>query len=498
MTNFKCINGHETTEVLNENGLCNSCTCMTCKIGNSERSIRCHFCKKWNHYKCSLLSPWYILNYKETGSQYKCINCIKDRVIRTLTEKNKTQEEIKLMINDIENDIENCLSNDSPPVPHSSPTPPSLNPSLSPPLPSSQPAVLHPPTPIPLPQFSHSQPTGPSLPLPPIPIPSFQIPPNNSTPLNVSHVNASQNSIDTRSDTTSTSSNSSLNNTIVEQRNRAPADNEILEEYGGNPPICKYYNKGRCNFRETCSYRHPKLCKYWAKNPINGCLYSREQCRFYHPYECYEYENKKRCEKENCRFFHRKNALNDGPFPVEDYYWREPFTNQRTPLQQAWLEPPPPQRPPPPEINNEREFPEIPGQRRNIRRNARLQSARYENNIHHQHPPQSTNASTGSINSGQEYNPTNTQNGIGARIPLIPDRLTTNQTTPLSIPMQLNTNIQPHPIQQQQQQQHPPQIPLQFMQNPPVQGHFLPLTMLQEMWKILQPLMQTNAIPVGP
>ena len=503
-----CVNGHDITENLNEAGLCNSCLCLTCKEGDPERSIRCHNCKKWIHYKCSELNPWYILNFVETGSQYKCISCTKTRVIEILTGKNKTEEEIMKKINDIEEDLSNDKTlTAQPPSPSLSPLlPPPLLPSTPPLVTQTQAVALHPSTPYP------SSQTRSAIPHLIYPNASIEIPPRDSTQMNVPNMNASQNSFETRSDATSVSTNSTLNSTI--EPNRPTGAGEFLEEHEpptalplppslppSPPPICKYYKKGRCNYRETCTYSHPKICKFWARNPINGCLYNREECRFYHPYQCFEYENWKRCEIESCRYFHRKNALHDFPLLGERHESRDIYSNQRLPSQpsRAELLPPPQNRPSAPDVNNEREFPSIPGQQRYIRRISSAQNTRQyrqNDNSNHPQPPLESMNTVNHTNPPQDFNPINTQGGNGIGITQIPDHPIVNQSEPPPvIPMQFNPNMQPP--YSMQQQQHPPQVPVQIRQNPPLQGHFLPLTMLQEMWKILQPLMQTNAIPVG-
>ena len=511
MASFKCKNGHETAEDLNESGFCRSCLCMTCKIGDSERSIRCFTCKKWNHYKCTLLNPWYILNYVETGSQYKCTSCTKDRVVKILADKNKTQEEIQSLINELEEYLSNDTTLTSPPSPSQTPLPQPANSRASPNPPQTQASRVHPPTPIP-PSLSLPQPTT-DRSLLPLPHTPRQNPPSIPTLINESRANASQNSFETRSDTTtSTSSTNSLDNTIVEPNRQPAAEGVFVEENGDEPPICKYYKKGYCNSRETCTYSHPKLCKFWARNPINGCHYSSEECRFYHPRQCFEYENRKKCEKESCRYFHRKNALHDAPWPVEGYGPRQTYTNQRTPTYPSRSAPTHEHSPstfnssphvfPTPDVNNEREFPTLPGRRHYVRRNSRAQRAQHyiqNDDVPRSHQTlQSMNASSYTTNFSQEHSPANPQDSNGAEISGFPGELIMNQTATQGIPTHLNTNTQPpNPMQQQSQ----PQIPIRTTQNTPVQGPFLPPIIIQEVWKnqqeiwkILRPWMPINGI----
>ena len=103
MPNYDCTKCNETTETLNEDGFCESCLCVRCHKGDFERYIKCVFCKKPTHLKCSLLTPWYILDYTATGTKFKCEDCTKNHAVSILTNtKKKSDAEIQSMLHDIQ------------------------------------------------------------------------------------------------------------------------------------------------------------------------------------------------------------------------------------------------------------------------------------------------------------------------------------------------------------------------------------------------------------
>ena len=69
--------------------------------------------------------------------------------------------------------------------------------------------------------------------------------------------------------------------------------NEQNVQYGFNPPVCKYYQKGICRHGSsgktlwnglTCKFSHPKKCNKFCKygyHPLMGC--HDKQCKFMHP-----------------------------------------------------------------------------------------------------------------------------------------------------------------------------------------------------------------------
>ena len=136
MAPFDCIKGHKTTVSLNEEGFCMSCICLTCQKGDFERSLKCFTCKKINHFKCTQLNPWYLLDYTETGSKYRCTNCTKAHAEKILIDGNKkSREEIQVMLKDIEEYLkEKCTTSQlSPQATASSTSPHHPPPPLSPP-----------------------------------------------------------------------------------------------------------------------------------------------------------------------------------------------------------------------------------------------------------------------------------------------------------------------------------------------------------------------------
>ena len=77
--------------------------------------------------------------------------------------------------------------------------------------------------------------------------------------------------------------------------------------------FCRYYKSDRCKFRqkgEGCRYEHPKKCIKFLRfrnDAQRGCNYS--SCSFFHPPLCRLVESGKICNRQKCRYLHRKTAL---------------------------------------------------------------------------------------------------------------------------------------------------------------------------------------------
>ena len=67
----------------------------------------------------------------------------------------------------------------------------------------------------------------------------------------------------------------------TENNLETPQTSETEPVVNSRRAICRYLKKGKCNRRyTTCTYRHPKICRYWVRNPLDGCPGG---CGFYHP-----------------------------------------------------------------------------------------------------------------------------------------------------------------------------------------------------------------------
>ena len=50
--------------------------CPFCDIIVDDHGIECEKCKKWVHYKCTLLPPYSIMLFSKSGRQYSCETCV--------------------------------------------------------------------------------------------------------------------------------------------------------------------------------------------------------------------------------------------------------------------------------------------------------------------------------------------------------------------------------------------------------------------------------------
>ena len=91
--------------------------------------------------------------------------------------------------------------------------------------------------------------------------------------------------------------------------------------------ICRYFLRGRCSKRDTCTFTHPKLCRKFMKarnDEIYGCNNNTNTMNHFHPRVCYNFEDHGSCEKAdngNCRFFHRNICRNMYRNEYLDNYW---------------------------------------------------------------------------------------------------------------------------------------------------------------------------------
>ena len=70
--------------------------------------------------------------------------------------------------------------------------------------------------------------------------------------------------------------------------------------------ICKYFSAGFCRLtKRLCEYDHPKLCRYFLRNPLTGC--KKDRCSRLHPTLCKTVEESGYCNKI-CFKFHRHRA----------------------------------------------------------------------------------------------------------------------------------------------------------------------------------------------
>ena len=71
---------------------------------------------------------------------------------------------------------------------------------------------------------------------------------------------------------------------------------------------CKYFKAGYCRLtKRLCRYEHPKLCKFYLRDPQHGCR--KEACSYDHPRLCQNYEEYGVCTRI-CFNFHRHRASN--------------------------------------------------------------------------------------------------------------------------------------------------------------------------------------------
>ena len=71
--------------------------------------------------------------------------------------------------------------------------------------------------------------------------------------------------------------------------------------------ICRFYKNGKCKFNKDCRYAHPPICKTFRKFGLirfneKGCS---GKCEFFHPNGCRDSLRTKKCERSDCRFFHK-------------------------------------------------------------------------------------------------------------------------------------------------------------------------------------------------
>ena len=102
-----------------------------------------------------------------------------------------------------------------------------------------------------------------------------------------------------------------LENTRMYHRNTTHTNNDLNGKI-----ICKYWLRGRCSKRDTCTFTHPKLCKKFMKgrnDPHYGCNNNTNTMNHFHPRVCYNFEDYGSCEKADygsCRYFHRNICRN--------------------------------------------------------------------------------------------------------------------------------------------------------------------------------------------
>ena len=77
------------------------------------------------------------------------------------------------------------------------------------------------------------------------------------------------------------------------------------------PQVCQDFIMKRCQYGAsgkvggTCRHAHPRICRKFLKfgNQANGCNMG-QGCTFYHPKLCWEFNKKKTCRRNECRFYH--------------------------------------------------------------------------------------------------------------------------------------------------------------------------------------------------
>ena len=104
---------------------------------------------------------------------------------------------------------------------------------------------------------------------------------------------------------------------------------------------CHFFKSGYCKNGTSCPYLHPKLCRRFMRGRNDkrfGC--NKNECIYWHPDVCFNYEDYGFCDINNCRFFHRHSAS-------ESNSWKQGNRNQRPyhsqPNQTAFMARAPPQ-----------------------------------------------------------------------------------------------------------------------------------------------------------
>jgi len=97
-----------------------------------------------------------------------------------------------------------------------------------------------------------------------------------------------------------------------EWRNQNSMNNRREWTFRGSV-VCPNYIRQTCPYGSTgteggrCEYSHPTICDKYIRNGTgrNGCAW-RQSCRYYHPARCWNWMERGRCNRIDCRYFHTR------------------------------------------------------------------------------------------------------------------------------------------------------------------------------------------------
>ena len=323
-------------------GVCSICHTDTkiIKCNTSSSAIKCkrNFC-----FKCANkdnISGHQFLLCNWTRASFRCPDCIKNQLtlLETTTgSRFSLKDEMDCLSMIVNNHATDCSAHNSPTLSEPPPTLPVPCPSSSPlpkpttvsPLASIQasPGRDTPPHTTPKQQEGSSDRTDSNNPL----IDTHNRAENSTDTANDQHGERSANPPLNESSSSEDSFTSSLEETIIPTNDASEANEQPSEQIPHNngrsqptvdpPPTetntrinrddrsnvtCKFFNAGYCRLtKRLCNYDHPKLCRFYLRNPHHGC--KKENCNHYHPTLCKSFEEYGRCTKI-CFKFHRHRA----------------------------------------------------------------------------------------------------------------------------------------------------------------------------------------------